>query len=407
MRIAALLLTAILAGCAAQAAGPAASVNVNALVRSHPLYGTLTQYDRQIAVLRATLHVPEFARKDEAFAHAAAGVRSTLEQTASRTQRIAALPTPDVRALQANAAVSAPSESRVRSDMQRTYDAQSSQLHADARKAMERYRAQLLGQQQTALAHYERDMQARVRQAYTSREQQLYEKESTLAMDLAKADAGKRLAIRAKLQTLLLSAERRRALQAQMDALQAREDAVVARQHRRNKAVLAAFLPPLQARANADLARMRGTLKQRTAANLAERERVLAAQNAQHVRLNLGAAAQPASGNADMNGELNSLLAARPADPQAFLRARDDLTQQFAAVRSADDDATRSTWAALASLNTARAQLYEDIVSQIMSDATAVARSRGIAQVYPTTKAPAGSVDITPDVRSDIAALAR
>ena len=408
MRIALLALIAILAGCAAQAAGPGASVDVNALVRSHPLYGTLAQYDRQIAVLRSTLHVPKFARKSEAFAHAADGARSTLAQTASRTQRIAALPTPDVRSLQATGNVNAPSESRVRSDMQQAYGAQASQLHAAAQQAMDRYRAQIVAQQHTALANYERDMQARVQQAYTSREQQLYEKESTLALDLAKADAGQRLAIRAKLQTLQLTPERRRALQAQMDAIQAREDAQVAKQHRRDQAILAAFLPPLQARANADVARMRSTLQQRTAANLAARERVLAAQNAQQMRLNLGASAQRTPGTTtDMNGRLNSLLAANPADPQAFTRAGDDLARQFADVRNADDDATHSTWAELAALNTARAQLYGDIVSQIMNEAKAVARSRGLANVYAAKNAPPGSVDITRDVRSDIAALAR
>lgn len=406
-RIAILALITLLAGCAAQAAGPGASVDVNALVRSHPLYGTLAQYDRQIAVLRSTLHVPEFARKSEAFAHAAAGARSTLAQSASRTQRIAALPTPDVRSLQSGGGVSAPSESRVRSDMQQAYGAQASQLHAAAQQAMDRYRVQLINQQRTALANYERDMQARVQQAYTSRERQLYEKESTLALDLAKADAGKRLAIRAKLQTLQLMPERRRALQAQMDAIQAREDAQVAKQHRRDQAVLAAFLPPLQARANADVSRMRATLQQRTAANLAARERVLAAQNAQHMRLNLGASAQPASNTTDMNGRLNALLSADPADPQAFVRAGDDLARQFADVRNADDDATHSTWAELAALNTARAQLYHDIVSQIMSEATAVAHSRGLANVYEAKNAPPGCVDVTPDVRSDIAALAR
>lgn len=407
MRIALLALIAMLAGCAAQAAGPGASVDVSALVRSHPLYGTLAQYDRQIAVLRSTLHVPEFARKSDAFAHAADGARSTLAQTASRTQRIAALPTPDVRPLQANDNVNAPSESRVRSDMQQAYGAQASQLHAAAHQAMERYRAQLLDQQRTALANYEREMQARVQQAYASREQQLYEKESTLALDLAKADAGKRLAIRAKLQTLQLMPERRHALQAEMDAIQSREDAQVAKQHRHDRAILAAFLPPLQARANADVARMRGTLQQRTAANLAARERVLAAQNAQHMRLNLGASAQPASNATDMNGRLNSLLAANAADPQAFTRAGDDLARQFADVRNADDDATHSTWAELAALNTARAQLYDDIVSQIMNEAKAVARSRGLAGVYALKSAPPGSVNITSDVRSDIEELAR
>ena len=397
----------ILGGCAAQAAGRSASVDVNALVRTHPLYGTLSQYSRQIAQLRETLHVPEFARKTQAFENAMRAARSTLQQTASRTQAVAAMPSPDVRSLRAGANVSAPSESRVRSDMEQTYNTQASQLRTAAQSDMQRYRAQLLAQQNAAFENYVRSVNARVRQAYASREQQFYETESTLGLNLAKADAGKRLAIRVKLQTLRLSADARRRLQAQMDAIGAREDAAVAKQHRRDQAVLAAFLPPLQARANADIARMRAQLQTRTAANLAARDRVLAAQTARRKALDLGATAQPAGSNTDMNAELDSLLAARPADPQAFLRASDDLTRQFAGVRSADDAATRSTRAQIAVLETQRAQLYADIVSQIMSEARTVARDRGLGAVYARGAAPPDSVDITRTVRSEFTALVR
>ena len=406
MRTFALVLLAILTGCAAQAAGPAASVNVNALVHAHPLYGTLAQYDRQIAGLRATLHAPEFSRKTQAFENASRATAQTLTSSASRARDIAALPTPDVSELRQNANVSAPSESRVRSDMQQTYNAQSSQVQAAASQAMERYRAQLLRQQQTALTNYQRSMQARVQQAYASRQQHLYEKESALELDLAKANAGKRLTIRAKLQTLQLNDERRHRLQAQMQALQAHDDAIVARQHRRDQAALDAMLPSLQARANADVARMRATLEQRTQANLAARERVLAAQRAQHMPLDLGLAAQPSGSITGVNGGLDALLAAQPANPQTFLAARDDLAQQFANVRKADDSATNSTWAQLAALNQARSQLYTDIVSQVMKEAQAVAGARGLSHVY-THDAPPGSVDITASVRSEIVALTR
>jgi len=404
MRSIALVLLAILTGCAAQAAAPGASVNLNALVHAHPLYGTLAQYDRQIAGLRATLHLPEFSRKTQAFRNASDATAQTLARTANRAKAIVALPTPDVGELRANASLNAPTESRVRSDMQETYNAQAMQVHAAAAQAMDRYRTQLLRQQQAAFTNYEHSMQARVQQAYASRRQQLYEKESALELDLAKANAGKRLTIRAKLQTLQLDDQRRRGLEAQMQALQAHDDTIVGKLHRRDEAVLHAMLSQLQARANSDVARMRSTLEQRTKANLAERERVLA-QNAHHGALNLGQTAQPSRGQSTMNAGLDSLLAAHPTDPQVFLNARDDLAKQFSAVRQADDAATQSTWAQLAALSDTRAQLYADIVSQVMKEARLVAKSRGLAHVYTSASAPPGSVDITANVRSDIAAL--
>lgn len=407
MRIQALVLLATLAGCAAQAAGPGASVDVNALVRSHPLYSALSEYNRQIAALRSTLHVPEFAQKTAAFEHASAAVSGTLGQTASRARDIAAMPTPDVTNLRSNTNVNAPSEDRVRSDMQQAYNTQAAQLRSGAQQDMDRYRTQLLAQQSAAFNNYVRAVHARVQQAYISRQQQLYEKESTLGLDLARADASKRLAIRAKLQTLTLSSDRRRRLVTQMNALQAHEDAILAKQRRRDQATLSAFLPPLQARANADIAHMQTDLQQRTAANLAARERVLAAQSGNSKPLDLGATAQPAAAATDMNAQLDALLRAQPADPSAFLRARDELTQQYASVRSADDTATHSTWAQIALLETQRAQLYSDIVSQIMTDAKSVAGARGLGDVYARTNAPPGSTDITQYVRADFAALAR
>jgi hypothetical protein len=407
MRILTLLLIATLAGCAAQAAGQNASVDLNAIVRAHPLYGTLAQYDRQITALRSTLHVPEFARRREAFEHASSAAQRTLEQGAARTRAIAAMPSPSVANVKAGTSVSAPSESRVRSDMQQAYSRQASQLRAAAQQDMARYRAQLLAQQTAAFNNYVRSVNARVQQAYASRRQELYEKEATLELDLARAHSAKILSLRTKLRALTLSDERRHRLQAQIGAIGARDDALVAQQRKRDEAALASFAAPLQARARGDIARMRAQLQQRTAANLAARERVLTAQTAQRTALDLGATARPAGASTGMNDQLDSLLRAQPADPSAFERARDDLAREFSAVRSADDAATRSTWTQIAALETLRAQLYTDIVTQIMNDARSVAHARGLGRVYIGRNAPSGSTDITQIVRSDFVALAK
>lgn len=394
MRIAALALMTLIAGCAAHAPAPPPSFDMSSLIRAHPLYGTLAQYDRQIAALSASLHAPDFDRKDEAFANAERAVQATLNRAASRTQAIAAMPSPDVQPLRNTARLSALSESRVRSDMQQTYRAQSRQLRATAQQDMARYRSALLSQQDSALANYERSMRARVQQAYDSRRQQLYEKESTLALDLAKADESKRLGIETKLRTLALDGARRRALQAQLTAIQAHENAIVAQQRRRDRAVLDAFLPPLQARADADIARMRTDLQKRTAANLAERERVLAAQLAGNgMRLDLGPAAADAQNGGDMQTQLDMLARAHPADPGAFTSARERLLRHFDSVAGADADATRSTWRQIGILKSERDQLYADIVSQITRDARRLAQ-RGLH-----------GAALTAAVRSDLDAL--
>jgi hypothetical protein len=109
----------------------------------------------------------------------------------------------------------------------------------------------------------------------------------------------------------------------------------------------------------------------------------------------------------DMRGRLDALLRTQPADPHAFLNARDDLAKQFSGIRAADNEATRNVLAEIATLQRARAQLYQDIVSQVMRDARNVARARGLQALYSDKTEPPGSTDITPQVRSDFLALAR
>ncbi len=264
-----IVLVLFLAGCAAQAASPGPSFDMKALVRAHPLYGALAQYDRQIAALRATLHVREFSQKDAAFAHAQQAVHADLDTAASRSRQIAAMPSPNSSTLNPSQNIQAPSEGTVRGDVQRAYQTQAAQLRSSAQQDMAHYRSALLAQQNTAFSNYERGVQARVRQAYNSRAQELYEKTSTLALDLAKADANKRLPLRMKLQTLHLRPDQSARIHARLAAIQEHEDAIVNAQRRKDRATLSAFLPPLQRRAAADIARTRVDLQNRTAANLA------------------------------------------------------------------------------------------------------------------------------------------
>jgi len=394
MRTAALILTCLLAGCAAQAAGTGSRVDLQALVKVHPLYPALAQYDRQIAALRATLHAPEFARKSAAFMNAQRAAAAQLDDAAARSRAIASEAPPDVRDLSEESHASAPSEATVRSDMQRTYIAQAGAFRADAQRAMDAFRQSMFVQENAALANYVRATRARVEQAYTSRRAELYEKESTLALELARADAGKRLPIMAKLQTLALRAPVRHALQAELDTIQKQEDARVAAQRARDRAQLSALLPALQRKAAADVARMRAELQSRTSATIAARARVLAAQNATRSTLPFGGNTNAPSAPGDMQAQLNALLRAPAADPGAFDAAKGELQAQFAGVRSADDAATQNTWAQIGTLEKAREQLYNGIVSQIERDAERLAREHPGA-------------DVTQLVRTDLSGLSR
>lgn len=394
MRKVGLLLVALLAGCAAQAAtGPArAPVNVRALVPLHPLYGTLSQYDRQIAQLRAVLHPADFAGRNAAFAHAEQGVRQSLRGAESAARSIAAMPAPGLSTITAAGSIHAPTENAVRADVQRTYQAQAARARAATASALSHYRDSLLAQERTDIANYERGVHERVRQAYGARAAELREEESRLALDLAKADASKRLQLRAKLQMLVLDRSARNRLQSQLQALQSREDAALAARRKHDAAVLAAFLPPLQTRANADIANMRSQIAARTAANLAQRTQVLDAQSAAQMPLVLPSPVPPASAEATLQQSLQALRQARPADAAAYARASEVLQRDMHAVHVSDISSTADAQAEISVLRSARAQLYRAIVQQITLDA------QRLAQAHP-------GMDVTPLVRADLLAL--
>lgn len=392
MRKAAFTLALFLAGCAAQAAGTSARLDLPALVRAHPLYPALAQYDRQIAQLRVTLHPPAFAHVEQAFSHAERGVRVQLDAAQTHARSIAAMPEPSPVPIARADTSGAPSEATVRADIRRTYDSQRADSRNASAAADAEYRRTLLAQQESALAAYERGTQTRVHDAYQAREQEMREQEAELSLNLAKADAARRLELRSKLQTLVLDAAARERIRMQLRSIQAREDAILSAKRKRDASLLAAVLPPLRAQAAADVARMRAQLERRTAANLTRRAHVLQAQNAAHTALQLPSPAPSAGAEPTMQDQLQALRQSRPADPAAYARAGTVLERDLRGVQGQHDAAQRDAQSEIAALQDARARLYREIVRQIDADA------RRLAREHP-------GADVTALVRADLQAL--
>lgn len=108
-----------------------------------------------------------------------------------------------------------------------------------------------------------------------AREQQLREKELTLAFDLAQANALKRLRLRLKLEDLHPEPTTRKQLEAELSALNAGESRAVAAMRHSNAAVLADYRLQVEhdtARAGSQMA---AQLQAKAAANLALRRKAL------------------------------------------------------------------------------------------------------------------------------------
>jgi hypothetical protein len=401
------LLVLLLAGCAASAQTHSASVNINALLSKHPLYGTLAQYDRQIAVLESTLHT-RFANSNAQIANASSNIGHDLNEAAGATQSITnrqQAAAEDWNMLAPDTQTSSHAAD-IEADIQQAYAQQRSDLGNAAQRDMAAYRAALAVQQQTAYNRFVQSVNDRTQRAYNARAQELREKESALLLELARKNAPQRLILRTKLQTLALTSSTRHHFEALLGAMQHREYRMLQLMRAKDAATLREYAAQLRARSDRDIASMRTQLQARTNANLSERQRVLAEQTSGSRSLHLPSMKAPASSTGAMRAQYESIMHAPPADSGVFTRAGEDLKSRFGALGQADWVNVASIRSQIAWLQHDRAAVRKRIIAQILFEAQRVAKARDLWLVYTSARTPPpSSVDLTAAVAADLREL--
>lgn len=389
-RIVAPLVLALLAGCssstAPREAAPAqtATVNVDALVRQHPFYPLLRHYDEQISALRATRAGGPI--DNAAMANDVARLRSDLTAAAGKLQTIVDTQTRRYQSAE-DAAVSqllrAAPQPNIAADIQRNYRAQRSALQSNAARDMQRYRTELLAEQNAAYAAYVKGVNSRITRAYNAREQQLRERESTLALDLARKDTPRSLSAQLRLETLKLDAQRRHATRSQLRSIGASEDAVVLAQRRRDDAELAGYRSQLLAEAHKDVADAALRMQSRALTNLdARREVYLSQARASQANLAVGARA-----NTDLRIALHRWQDRERARYDAGLRetvtafTQTGVAERLHSVQQTDADASKNTDAQITQLVQDREALRARLRDQVLQVAKQIASSRHLAIV--------------------------
>ncbi|MBV8491009.1 MAG: hypothetical protein JO199_10825 [Candidatus Eremiobacteraeota bacterium] len=291
-----------------------------------PLQAALQQYDREIAALQATLQTP-----------------GTADASAQTQRAVAAI---DASAAHASARARDFAQSQSRQLAIREDNAANAALAPHgADRALAQFRDDLEAQDAATTSAFAAAMDLRERRALAEREQQLYENESTLAFDLARADGGRRLALRLKLDDLRLDRNARARLQAQLEALDRGESARVAAMHERDAGILAAYRAQLESRRASEVASMQSQMQTRFAASLGVRTRVARA-------LARTASRKP-----------YDLAAAAFAMQVAFAQTAAALKRDFSGLERTDRDSAAATRAEIASLRAARARLASAILA--------------------------------------------
>jgi hypothetical protein len=427
----------LLAGCAhgpSSAAAPAASpaaervgyVNMDDLVKKHPLYGQLAQYDANIQALNLNALVPhalaagpELAREQkrlDAELAAAAQHTNALLQTKGKAYQdrenaaiAAALRGSDVRG--------GPSVAAIQSQMEGTARTQAAGAGAQAQRDLDAYRKQLEAQDAAQIAAAQQTLAARADRTYRAKGDELSARESALSLQLANADAAERLSLRTRLSSLALDDAARDAANAQLQALDRKEGDALAVMRNRDAQTLAALQEQLRAEIRGRMQGQVAQIRQRSVQRFRERSEQLRTQfGPANGPLIAGASTGAPTVNPNLPPALRARIAALHADYlQAyradakqtiadFQKTRADLSRRYAQLSGTDAAAAQSAQLEIMSLQKKRDDLYQQMVAQIDREVKTIAQQRGVSVVV-STLAPAGGVDLTDDAMKDIETL--
>jgi hypothetical protein len=339
MRFAIFALLVTLAACSNQNAqsaatpvpdGPPARLDLVRAIAAHPLAPMLREYDDDLATLRLTRTPQGLTAIPARVAADVADAQNVLAAAARQTAALA------IRAPQVPTTGTPPDRGA------------------------------------NAIASYRDALNQRNQRALQLRASQLRETEADAAYEFDRAHAGTRLQLRVKLRNLHLDPEKRHRMQAELDAMQAQENAIVENLRRSNETTLADFANQLRREGTDNLNELAGDVAA---------HRQAAAQLRDGVRTPV-----PQLSTDD-----------RSAAAKAYRTNGADIAQRLNDVATQDRSASGRIAAAVADLQRARATLRGEIVASIEATARAVAGERRLGRVY-ESNAPSGADDLTSTV---------
>ncbi|HEV3091485.1 MAG TPA: hypothetical protein VGX91_08605 [Candidatus Cybelea sp.] len=380
-----LLCALVSMGAAARSVSPGGTTgyaNLAQLVARHPLAGVLAGYDRELAALRSTQSAPGLDDLSGRTAAAVAAVGRDVSSAQARAQGLAARSAAADLATE-NAALATILRLRGAAVQPGPYD------------------SELQRETSASFTAFQNATSQRTARALGEREQQLRERELSLAFDLARRDGSQRLSLRLRLDELHPTPVQRAKLEAELHAIEAREASLLGAMRRENASQLGAYRDQLEREGVAANAQMGEQLRSKAEANLAIHRSALAAASRAAdalppLQAQLALFRSTYHANADARAIANGLGAASGS-----------LATRFAQLAQTDRRSRAATQAQIARLQAERRALYEAIVAQIRAAAARVAGERGLHGIALAAARPAGSADLTSAVGTQLRSALR
>ncbi len=395
------------------------------LVKRHPLFGQLAEYDASIDALNLTATIPAAAASGPELARGEKQLQVELDAARVRTEKILHQKQ-DEYAKRENVAISAAlaggsrpgtSTGQIASQINETASKQYAGAAKAAQTDFNTYRAALEGQDRSAIEAATRALQARAERTYNAKRDELQGKEAQLSLDLANKDAGERLGVKTRLSNLALDDAAREESKAQLAAIERRESDAVGAMRNKDQATLAALQTQLRDSVARDARKAALDIQTRSIGKLKTRESTLRAQFSAPAGPVIAQTQTLAGPNPNLPPNLRAKITALHADYQKkfeadakstiddFNRTKSDLTRRFEALHGIDARAQDGARKQIASLQKKRDDLYGQIIDQINREVRVVAHNRGVSVVLNNIAGSASGVDLTADAQKDIESL--
>jgi hypothetical protein len=411
----------------ASANGKVGYVQMDELVRKHPLYDQLARYDRSIEAFNLTATAPRALVADPHLRDEEKRLEQQLHDAADRTQKLLDQKQRQYQMEEAQAIETAlratgngPTAAQIAGRLDATARQQQGGAGLQAQRDYQSFEAQVRKQDEAQVIAAQKALAERADRSFRAKSDELQSKESALSLELANEDAAQRLALRTKLSSLALDDAAREDAQKQLAALDRKEADAVAAQRNRDQQTLLALSQKLKGQVESDLRAQVDQIHKRSLALLSQRQPALGAASGI-----TGPIVQTTVVNGKpkqvINPKLPASLRARiqrlhddyqkrfqndaKTTIAAFTKTREELSRRYAELHGVDLSAQSGANAQIEALRKKRSDLYDQITAQIDREVRLIAQQRGVSVVLTDVVAPADGVDLTPDALKDIESL--
>lgn len=393
-----------------------AYVRVDEVIKHHPLYPQVAQIEDAMTAInleatipRAPLTPAEIAQqtKDlnkqlkDAQDRASAILQQKQQQYAEQERKA------DIAALRA--AKIDPQAAGIGAQISATSQQQMAQAAQAAQQNLAQYQQSVVSQDNAAVSAVAQQLSKSADQKLRARADQYQQQETDLQLRLSQQDASQRLALKTKVNNIAMDAEARKAVTAQLAAIDKREAGQINAMRAEHAKELAAYQAQVRAETNKQIQAQISTIHSQTRAKLQTHQQEVGRQ-----LQGLGAAPVPRQSiPPDVRKKLMAIhqdIAGKfQADAQAAINeyntTKGDLDREFAALHGEDVGATGAAGKQLRDLQKRHSDLLAQIQSQIQREATKLAKDMGFTVVLDNVQAAPGGYDLTNDLIHDVESL--